>query len=155
MKKLLIVCWASLIGCTSTPSQKTSDMQTPSQILASESQGGTGKVEFSIIKNEQEFQKALKGNSVVVIGDGSESAVPVQKFPKDKKVVLYNLGNFRSGDHRITEIKKISVKENVLQIEVPYVEHGGMEIQVISNPYVIFTVPSSYQFNAIEIKSSK
>lgn len=155
MKKLLIVCWATLISCTSTPSQKTSDMQTQPQILASESQGGTGKVEFSIIKNEQEFQKALKGNSVVVIGDGSESAVQTPKFPKDKKVILYNLGTFRAGDHRITEIKTISVKENTLQIEVPYVEHGGMEIQVISNPYVIFTVPSHYQFNSIEIKSSK
>jgi hypothetical protein len=155
MKKLLIVCWATLISCTSTPSQKTSDMQTQSQILASESQGGTGKVEFSIIQNEQEFQKALKGNSVVVIGDGSESAVQTPKFPKDKKVVLYNLGTFRAGDHRITEIKNILVKENTLQIEVPYVEHGGMEIQVISNPYVIFTVPSHYQFNSIEIKSSK
>jgi len=154
MKKLLIVCWATLIGCTSTPSQKTSDMQTKPQILASESQGGTGKVEFSIIKNEQEFQKALKGNSVV-ISDGTESSAQAPKFPKDKKVVLYNLGTFRSGDHKITEIKNISVKENILQIEVPYVEHGGMEIQVISNPYVIFTVPSNYQFNAIEIKSSK
>lgn len=155
MKKLLIVCWASLIGCTSTPSQKTSDMQTSPQILASESQGGTGKVEFSILKNEQEFQKALKGNSAVIISDGSQSAVETPKFPKDKKVVLYNLGTFRAGDHRITEIKKISVKDNVLQIEVPYVEHGGMEIQVISNPYVIFAVPSNYNFNAIEIKSSK
>ena len=155
MKKLLILCWATLVGCTSTPSQKTSDMQTQPTILASESQGGTGKVEFSIIKNEQEFQKALKGNSVVVISDGSESGKQAPKFPKDKKVVLYNLGTFRSGDHRITEIKKISVKENVLHIEVPYVEHGGMEIQVISNPYVIFTVPSNYQINAIEIKSSK
>ncbi len=155
MKKLLIVCWATLIGCTSTPSQKTSDMQAQTKILASESQGGTGKLEFSIIKNEQEFQKVLKGNSIVLVEAGKESEVQTPKFPKDKKVVLYNLGTFRSGDHRITEIKKISVKENVLQIEIPFVEHGGMEIQVISNPYVIFTVPSNYQFNSIEIKSSK
>lgn len=155
MKRLLILGWVTMIGCTSTSSQNSSNMQTKTEILASESQGGTGTSGFSIIKNEQEFQIALKGNSPVLVEAGQDSAGQTPKFPTDKKVVLYNLGTFRSGDHRITEIKNITVKENVLQIEVPYVEHDGMEIQVISNPYVIFTVPSHYKFNSIEIKSSK
>lgn len=147
--------WVTIIGCTSTLTQKTSNMQTKTEILASESQGGAGTSGFSIIKNEQEFQKALKGNSAVLVEGGQDAAGQTPKFPTDKKVVLYNLGTFRSGDHRIAEIKNITVKDNVLQVEVPYVEHGDMEIQVISNPYVIFTVPSYYKFNSIEIKSSK
>ncbi|WP_312399888.1 hypothetical protein [Chryseobacterium sp.] len=158
MKKLLILCFAAVMSCTSTskPSQKSSDMQTKTEIIASESQGGADEAGFKIIKNDAEFQKALKGNSSQLIVEGSEPApAKTIKFPTDKKVVLYNSGMFRSGDHRITEIKSVSVKDNVLYVEVPYVEHGGMEIQVISNPYVIFTVPSNYNFTSVELKSSK
>lgn len=141
------------MSCTSAPSQKSSEMQTKTEIIATESQGGADQAGFTIIKNEQDFQKALKGNSLVEFG-AEAPATETPKFPKDKKVVLYNLGMFRSGDHKITEIKSISVKDNVLYVEVPYVEHGGMEIQMISNPYIIFTVPSNYNFTSVELKSS-
>lgn len=146
------------MSCTSAPSQKSSekssDMQAKTEIIVSESQGGAEQAGFSILKNDQEFQKAIKGNSMVV-DLGSEPKAESHKFPTDKKVVLYNLGTFRSGDHRISEIKSVSVKDNVLYVEVPFAEHGGMEIQVISNPYVIFTVPSHYNFTSVELKSSK
>gem|GEM_PF-340716 len=159
MKRLIILCLATVMSCTSATSQKSpeksSDMQAKTEIIVSESQGGAEQAGFSILKNDQEFQKAITGNSMVVVEPGNEPKAGSHKFPTDKKIVLYNLGMFRSGDHRISEIKSISVKDNVLYVEVPFVEHGGMEIQVISNPYVIFTVPSHYNFTSVELKSSK
>ncbi|MCW3161333.1 hypothetical protein [Chryseobacterium oryctis] len=158
MKSLFILCFAIMMSCTTAPSQKSSEMQQKTEILASESQGGTGKVGFTILSNEQDFQKALKGNGlnnlIVEVGARADSK-PALKFPKDKKVVLYNLGTFRSGDHTIREIKNTYVKDNILYVEIPYVERSEMEIQVISNPYVIFTVPSTYNFTSIEFKSLK
>ncbi|WP_326982601.1 protease complex subunit PrcB family protein [Chryseobacterium sp. MYb264] len=158
MKRLIILSFATFLSCASTgnTSQKSSDMQTKTEIIASESQGGADQAGFKIIKNESELQKAMQGNSVRLIVEGSNTEpAKTTKFPKDKKVVLYNLGMFRSGDHRIATIKSVSVKDNVLYVEVPYVEQGEMQIQVISNPYIIFTVPSTYNFTSVELKSSK
>lgn len=154
MKALLILCLGLVMSCTSTLSQKPSEMQKNAEILVSESQGGSDQPGFIIIKDEQEFQKIIKRNPGLV-ESGSESAAQYPKFPKDKKVVLYNLGTFRSGNHTISEIRSISVKNNILYVEVPKYESGGMEIQMISSPWVVFTVPSSYQFNSVELKYSK
>ncbi|WP_228460884.1 hypothetical protein [Chryseobacterium defluvii] len=130
-------------------------MQTKAEILVSESQGGTGQAGFTIIKNEQDLRKAFQGNSTIIVEAGQEPAINYPQLPKSKKVILYNLGSFRSGDHRITEIKNTYVKENILYVEVPQYVSGGMEIQVLSNPWMIFTVPSDYQFNSVELKYSK
>lgn len=150
------------MSCTSAVSQpaqsskKSQDMQKNGELLLSESQGGADQPGFKILKNEEELQKAMKGGNINLVEAGTEpTPVEYPKFPKDKKVVVYNLGMFRSGDHRISEIKSISVKNNILYVEVPFVESGGMEIQVISNPRIIFTVPLDYQFNSVELKYSK
>lgn len=157
MNKLLVWCFAVFMSCANTPSktQKSQDMQANAEILISESQGGASRPGFVILKNEQEFQKAIKGGSFTIVEAGKEPTVDYPDFPKNKKVILYNLGEFRSGDHKITEIKSVSVKNNILYIEVPQYISGGMEIQVISNPWMIFAVPSSYQFNSVELKYSK
>ena len=127
-------------------------MQKKAEILVSESQGGGDEASFIIINNEKELQKSITGNSSVIDLD-AKTTYP--KFPEDKKVILYNLGRFNSGDHKITQIKNISVKDNVLYVEVPQYESGGMAIQVMSNPWFIFTVPSDYQFTSVELKYSK
>lgn len=143
------------MSCTSTIAQKSDDMQNKGEIIMSESQGGAEQAGFVIIKDEQEFQNVIKskqGTSLVELG--SEPVVKYPAFPVNKKVVLYNLGSFRAGDHTIREIKNISVKDNVLYVEVPMRESGGMQIQVLSNPWFIFSVPSNYQFTSVQLKSS-
>jgi len=156
MNKLLIFCFAVIMSCTSTIAQKSEDMQSKAEIIKSESQGGTEQPGFVIIKNEQEFQNVIQSKQgISLVEVGNEPAIKFPVFPKDKKVVLYNLGRFNSGDHTIREIKNISVKDNVLYVEVPMYESGGMEIQVLSNPWFIFTVPSNYQFTSVQLKSSK
>lgn len=155
MNKLLIFCFATLMSCTSTIAQKSDDMQNKGEIIMSESQGGAEQAGFVIIKDEQEFQNVIKskhGTSLVELG--SEPVVKYPAFPVNKKVVLYNLGSFRAGDHTIREIKNISVKDNVLYVEVPMRESGGMQIQVLSNPWFIFSVPSNYQFTSVQLKPS-
>ena len=155
MNKLMIFCFATLMSCTSTIAQKSDDMQNKGEIIMSESQGGAEQAGFVIIKDEQEFQNVIKskqGTSLVELG--SEPVVKYPAFPVNKKVVLYNIGSFRAGDHTVREIKNISVKDNVLYVEVPMRESGGMQIQVLSNPWFIFSVPSNYQFTSVQLKSS-
>lgn len=157
MNKLLLWCFAVIMSCANGPSQssqKTSDMQTKAEILVSESQGGADRSGFVMIRNQQELDEAVKKNFDAA-GMERELESHYPKFPKNRKVVLYNLGTFNSGDHKITTIKNISVKNNVLYVEVPQYDSGGMAIYVMSNPWIIFTVPSEYQFNSVEIKSSK
>ncbi|ROI03196.1 hypothetical protein EGI16_11530 [Chryseobacterium sp. G0240] len=155
MKSLLIVFTAILMSCTSTSIQTSAGMQNNAEIIVSEAQGGTDQVSFRIIKDEKDFRNTIRG-SFGLVELGKESYVKYPKFPTDKKVVLYNLGSFRSGSHTIKEIKGISVKNNVLYVEVPAgAPPGGMEIQVLSNPWFIFTVPADYQFTSVELKYSK
>ncbi len=155
MKSLLIACAVIFMSCASTSSQKSSAVQENAELLVSESQGGADTPGFTIIKDEKDFRNRIRGSFGVVDLD-KESYIKYPSFPKNKKVVLYNLGTFRSGSHKIDKIKNASVKNQILYVEVPAGEpSGGMEIQVMSNPWIIFTVPASYQFTSVELKYSK
>ncbi|MEJ5104931.1 hypothetical protein [Chryseobacterium sp. MYb328] len=157
MKILLTAIAATLMSCASTTSsqQNSSDMQQKAEFIVSGSQGGTKERGFKIIKDEKEFHTVVKSGSGL-IEEGKNSTADYPEFPKDKKVVVYNLGSFRSGSHSINEIKGISVKNNVLHVEVPAGEpSGGMEIQILSNPWFVFAVPANYQFTSVELKYSK
>ncbi|SIT23614.1 hypothetical protein SAMN05421786_11223 [Chryseobacterium ureilyticum] len=156
MKSLLIACTAILMSCASTSSQKPSDMQKTVELLVSQNQGGANENGFRIIKDEKEYL-AVANSGFQLVEEGKNPADNYPKFPKDKKVILYNLGSFRSGSHAINEIKNVSVKDNVLFVEVPNKESnsGGMEIQVLSSPWFIFAVPANYQFTSVQLKYSK
>ncbi|MGG7466846.1 hypothetical protein ACVVIH_22705 [Chryseobacterium arthrosphaerae] len=155
MKSLLFALMILLMSCTNVPSQKESPMQKKAELLVSESQGGADQPGFRIIKDGKDFRNTIK-TGFGWVDLGKEPATDYPKFPKNKKVILYNLGSFRSGSHRVTEIRNISVKNNILYIEVPAGEPAGeMEIQVISNPWIIFAVPAEYQFTSVELKYSK
>ncbi|MBP2615725.1 hypothetical protein [Chryseobacterium jejuense] len=157
MKSLLIAFAAILMSCASTTSsqQKSSDMQQKAELLVTNSQGGAERSGFRIIKDEKEYL-ALGKSGFQLVEEGKDPAANYPKFPKDKKVVVYNLGSFRSGSHSINEIKGVSVKNNILYVEVPAGEpSGGMEIQVLSNPWFVFAVPADYQFTSVELKYSK
>lgn len=152
MNKLLMLLLALVMSCTNALSQKPKDMQAKGEILASETQGGAEQAGFKIIKDQAELQNSITQNFKK---SGMEPVMEIPAFPKGKKVVLYNLGTFNSGDHKISTIKNISVKNNILYVEVPEYQSGGMAIQVMSNPWFIFSVPSDYQFTSVELKYSK
>ncbi|CAD7799031.1 hypothetical protein CHRY9390_00425 [Chryseobacterium aquaeductus] len=152
MNKLIILCFALIMSCTTTTAQKSEDMQTNGEILASESQGGAEKAGFKIISDQQQLRNEIIKNFAA---SGTQPVMEIPVFPKDKKVVLYNLGTFNSGDHKVSTIKSISVKNNILYVEIPEYQSGGMAIQVMSNPWFIFSVSSTYQFTSVELKYSK
>ncbi|MBW8524002.1 hypothetical protein K0U91_02030 [Chryseobacterium chendengshani] len=152
MNKLLMLIVALIMSCTSAVSQNSKDMQTKGEILASETQGGADQAGYKMIKDQTELKNIITQNFKK---SGMQPIMEIPVFPKNKKVVLYNLGTFNSGDHKISTIKSISVKDNVLYVEVPEYQSGGMEIQVMSNPWFIFSVPSDYQFTSVELKYSK
>lgn len=155
MKSLLFALMIILMSCANAPSQKDSSMQKKAELLISESQGGADQPGFRVLKDEKDFRNTIK-TGFGWVNLGKEPATDYPKFPKNKKVVVYNLGSFRSGSHRITEIRDVSVKNKILYVEVPAGEpSGGMEIQVMSNPWIIFTVPADYQFTSVELKYSK
>jgi len=152
MNKLLMLLLAVIMSCTNAMLQNSKNMQAKGEIIASETQGGAEEAGFKMIKDQTELQNNITQN-FKKSGMGPVMDIPV--FQKDKKVILYNLGTFNSGDHKVNEIKSISVKDNVLYVEVQEYQSGGMAIQVMSNPWFIFSVPSSYQFNSVELKYSK
>lgn len=152
MNKLLVLCFAMILSCTNAVSQKSTNGQQKGEILVSESQGGTEEPQFSIITNEQQFQTIIKKNFE---NAGREPILEFPKYPIDKKLVLYSFGRFNSGDHKLKVIKNITVKNNILYIEIPEYRSGGMEIQVISNPWSIIAVPANLKFNSVELLYSK
>ncbi|MCY0976950.1 hypothetical protein PGH12_07280 [Chryseobacterium wangxinyae] len=152
MNKLLMLLLALIMSCTNASSQKSGDMQKKGEILASESQGGAEKAGFKIIKDQTEIKSTITENFGRA---GMQPVMEIPVFRKDKKFVLYNLGTFNSGEHKVSEIRSISVKDNVLFVEIPEYQSGGMEIQVMSNPWFIFSVPSNFQFTSVELKYSK
>lgn len=155
MKSLLFALITILMSCANAPSQKDSSVQKKAELLVSESQGGADQPGFRVLKDEKDFRNTIK-TGFGWVDLGKEPATDYPKFPKNKKVVVYNLGSFRSGSHRITEIRDVSVKNKILYVEVPAGEpSGGMGIQVMSNPWIIFAVPADYQFTSVELKYSK
>ncbi len=155
MKRLFLICSAFLVSCTNRPSQQAIAMEDHAEILVSQSQGGSGNIGYTMLTNEQDFQKAINGNSegLVISLDSAVKTTSNIQFPKNKKVILYNLGSFRAGNHQVNTIEKVYVENDILYVEVPYVKPDEMEVQVLSKPFVIFTVPSNYKFNSIEFKS--
>lgn len=154
MNKLLIGFWAFFMSCSNMPSSTSNGTEKRGRILISESQGGADTAGFTILNNEEEFRKIIKGNIGLVELDKVED-IQYPTFRKNQKAVVYNLGTFNSGDHRITEIKDLYIKDDILYVKVSKREPGEMEIQVISKPWLVFTIPSNYQFNSVALIYSK
>ncbi|MBD8082788.1 hypothetical protein [Chryseobacterium caseinilyticum] len=150
MNKLLFLCLAFVLSCKTNVSDKSSQDLKP-QILITSSQGGGDSEGFVIIRDQQQLlAEVAKRNTVE---DGSKSAYPA--ISDKNKIIIYDLGSFSSGDHRITEIKKASVENNVLTLEVPEYKSGGMEIMMVSNPWMLISVPSEKSFTSIKLTYSK
>lgn len=152
MNKLLVLCFASLLSCSTAISQKSSKEQPIGEIIVSQSQGGTEKANFSIIKNQNELRDIIVKN---FNNAGIEPIMDIPEFPKNKKLVVYHFGRFNSGDHQLKKINSITVENNILFIDIPAYDSGGMEIQMLSNPWSIIAVPSHLQFNSVQLKYSK
>lgn len=150
MNKLLFLFLAFILSCKTNVSDKPSQDLKPN-ILITSSQGGAESEGFVILKDQQQLlAEVAKRNTVE---DGDKPGYPT--ISDKNKIIIYDLGSFGSGDHRITEIKKASVENNVLTLEVPEYKSGGMEIMMISNPWILIPVPSDKTFTSVKITYSK
>lgn len=150
MNKLLFLCLAFILSCKTNVSDRSSQNLKPS-ILVTSSQGGAKSQGFVIIKDQQQLLAEISKRNTVE--DGQKTDYPA--ISDKNKIVIYDLGNFSSGDHRITEIKKASIENNILTLEVPEYKSGGMEIMMISNPWVLISVPSDKSFTSVKLTYSK
>lgn len=150
MNKFLFLCLSFILSCKTSVSDKLSQDLKP-RILFTSSQGGAESEGFLIIKNQQQLLAEIAKRSTVE--DGMKSGYPA--ITDKNKIVIYDLGTFNSGDRRITEIKKASVKNNILKLEIPEYKASVMEMMMISNPWMVVSVPTDQSFTSVKITYSK
>lgn len=156
---------ALTVGCTApknttpknaTPKQNIDKPQqmevTPDhQLFISGFSGGSGVRGYKIINTEQEYHAVMRQYQ-----PSEKLSAEPRSFPNDQKVILYNLGEYRSGDHKVTGIESMRVEGDILKVyTTPKPQNpqpGDMQIQVVTQPWFIFSVPKDLKFNEIEVK---
>lgn len=102
MKHFILIGFMSIF--TSCLSQKNVKNDTKisfsakNDIFYSNQNGGTLYPSFSLIKNQEELDKAMLGEGTFIIDNENTDNQKIT-FPKNRKVIKYNLGEFRSGSH--------------------------------------------------------
>jgi len=110
-----------------------------------------------LIKNQEELDKALLGEGTFIIDNENTDNQKIT-FPKNRKVIKYNLGEFRSGSHTPEKLDAYRVNGETLEL---FIKKGKFEkehetdlefsIHSVSRPYIIFSVPKKIEFKKISI----
>lgn len=173
MKKLFLFVFLSLFSFNFAQNKKCMEREIifseEKFIFHSAFNGGDKTSGFSIINNQEELDLAMgQGKILSVQGKNNETKL---KFPKNQKVILYNLGEFRAGNHQPQGIEKIKLNGDTLEVylkkrerktSTPTTERRnrleleikGLEpqIQVVSTPWMIFSIPKKLNFTNIILK---
>lgn len=140
----------SIVMCSSSETLKFNQEQ---ELFISEFSGGSKERGFKILNSEQEFRMEY---SRLKSGEVLSKDISIPKFPDNQKVVLYQLGEFRSGDHRVLGIDSLKIENNLLEVYIKRNEvkpgRDMMQIQVVTTPWIMFSVPKDYQFNKVELR---
>lgn len=153
MKKILFL-FIGFHFFTMCSAQKKIPFSTEKSIFYSSENGGSANPSFSILKSQKELDKIL-GNQILSMEESEKSPI---KFIENQKVILYNLGEFRSGSHLPGRILYFKLKNETLEIYIPKKEFLnedkglGFEIQVITRPFIIFSIPKNIDFENISLK---
>ena len=161
MKHFILIGFMSIF--TSCLSQKNVKNDTKisfsakKDIFYSNQNGGALYPSFSLIKSQEELDKALLGEGTFIISDENTDNQKIT-FPKNRKVIKYNLGEFRSGSHTPEKLDSYRVNGETLEL---FIKKGKFEkehetdleisIQVVTRPYIIFSVPKKIEFKKISI----
>ena len=161
MKHFILIGFMSIFtSCLSQKKVKNdakTSFSTEKDIFYSNQNGGALYPSFSLIKNQEELDKALMGEGTFIISDENTDNQKI-KFPKNRKVIKYNLGEFRSGSHTPEKLDAYRVNGETLEL---FIKKGKFEkehetdlefsIQVVTRPYIIFSVPKKIEFKKISI----
>ena len=161
MKHFILIGFMSIF--TSCLSQKNVKNDTKisfsakKDIFYSNQNGGALYPSFSLIKNQEELDKAMLGEGTFIIDNENTDNQKIT-FPKNRKVIKYNLGEFRSGSHTPEKLDAYRVNGETLEL---FIKKGKFEkehetdlvfsIQVVTRPYIIFSVPKKIEFKKISI----
>ena len=161
MKHFILIGFMSIF--TSCLSQKNVKNDTKisfsakKDIFYSNQNGGALYPSFSLIKNQEELDKAMLGEGTFIIDNENTDNQKIT-FPKNRKVIKYNLGEFRSGSHTPEKLDAYRVNGETLEL---FIKKGKFEkeretdlefsIQVVTKPYIIFSVPKKIEFKKISI----
>ena len=161
MKHFILIGFMSIF--TSCLSQKNVKNDTKisfsakNDIFYSNQNGGTLYPSFSLIKNQEELDKAMLGEGTFIIDNENTDNQKIT-FPKNRKVIKYNLGEFRSGSHTPEKLDAYRVNGETLELfikkgkfEKEYETDLEFSIQVVTRPYIIFSVPKKIEFKKISI----
>ncbi len=126
-------------------------------IFYSNQNGGALYPSFSLVKNQEELDKAMLGEGTFII-DSENTDNQKITFPKNRKVIKYNLGEFRSGNHTPEKLDAYRVNGETLELfikkekfEKEHETDLEFSIQVVTRPYIIFSVPKKVEFKKISI----
>ena len=161
MKHFILIGFMSIF--TSCLSQKNVKNDTKisfsakKDIFYSNQNGGALYPSFSLIKNQEELDKVMLGEGTFIIDNENTDNQKIT-FPKNRKVIKYNLGEFRSGSHTPEKLDAYRVNGETLEL---FIKKGKFEkehetdlvfsIQVVTRPYIIFSVPKKIEFKKISI----
>lgn len=161
MKHFILIGFMSIF--TSCLSQKNVKNDTKisfsvkKDIFYSNQNGGALYPSFSLIKNQEELDKAMLGEGTFIIDNENTDNQKII-FPKNRKVIKYNLGEFRSGSHTPEKLDAYRVNGETLELfikkekfEKEHETDLEFSIQVVTRPYIIFSVPKKIEFKKISI----
>lgn len=169
MKKLFLFVFLSFFSFNFAQNKKCMEREIifseEKFIFHSAFNGGEKSRGFSFVKNQEELNLIMGQGKIISIQEkNNDNNI---KFPKNQKVILYNLGEFRSGDHRPLGIEKLKLEGETLEVYLKRKERknkpkrslGGIDmidfepqIQAISTPWMIFSVPKKLNFTNIILK---
>ena len=127
MKHFILIGFMSIFtSCFSQKKVKNdakTSFSTEKDIFYSNQNGGALYPSFSLIKNQEELDKALLGEGTFIISDENTDNQKIT-FPKNRKVIKYNLGEFRSGSHTPEKLDAYRVNGETLEL---FIKKGKFE----------------------------
>ena len=116
---------------------------------------GTKNRNFTILKKQKQLNQALNERKLFITEELQASGIYL-KFPRNQKVILYNFGEMRSGIYQIKGIDKIKLAKANLEVylikEKNIEQNSKLQVQVITYPKMIFSIPKKINFKNIIIK---
>ncbi|MEJ8589968.1 hypothetical protein JSO54_01770 [Riemerella anatipestifer] len=169
MKNLLLTLGLGIFTMCTPQKRKVMKQEISNQqkqeerLFYSEASGGEEKRGFRLINSQEELNRVLSVNQFVVLNPNEEkSKEPKLIFPKNQQVILYHLGTFRAGMHKPQGIDSVKLVGNTLEVymkknqssspQKTSIREPEMQVQVITTPWMVFSVSKDLKFNNIILK---
>lgn len=161
LKPLAFLLFTLILSCKAQQNDLQEMKKSPGFFM-SQWTGGNQDQGFVILKNNKDLTRFINGQGgtgKVVIARSSDESEPIKKYkiPRGQVVVFYSFGMKRSGQFTAKGIDSLKLKNKILELfltkERESPQQGGFEpkIQVISYPWMAFSIPETWKFDSIQI----